>query len=122
MFGRSVALTAALFVFGFAARAQSPSQVHLVQAVVQGIRSDALGRALDADLRGLEGILVCRFDRSNRNLYLELSADSPLDEQALRDVVETHGGTLACFQRRPFGAEPFRLLDPRQCVQAPAVR
>ena len=103
-------------------QAQTPSQQHLVQAVVQGVRSDAIGRALEADVRVLEGVLHCRFDRNNRNLYLELAADSPLDEQVLRDAVETHGGALSCYQRRPFTAQVFRLLDPRRCGQEPVAR
>ncbi len=122
MFRRMIASFALLLAFVSSASAQAPSQVHLVQGVVHGIRSDALGQALDADLRALEGVLVCRFDRNNRNLYVEVGADSPMDEQSVRDVVETHGGTLTCYQRLPFGAQPFRLLDPRHCTQAPAVR
>ncbi len=122
MIRRSFAWLAMLVAFGSTVSAQMPSEVHLVQGVVQGIRSDALGRALDADLRVLEGVLVCRFDRNNRNLYVEVGADSPMDEQSVRDVVETHGGTLTCYQRLPFGAQPFRLLDPRSCTQAPALR
>jgi hypothetical protein len=122
MFRRSIACFIVLLALGATAFAQAPSEVHLVQGVVHGIRSDALGRALDADLRALEGVLVCRFDRNNRNLYVEVGADSPMDEQSVRDVVETHGGTLTCYQRLPFGAQPFRLLDPRLCTQAPAVR
>ena len=122
MFRRCIACFILLLAIVVSASAQAPSGVHLVQGVVQGIRSDALGRALDADLRALEGVLVCRFDRHNRNLYVEVGADSPMDEQSVRDVVETHGGTLTCYQRLPFGAQPFRLLDPRLCTQAPAVR
>ena len=58
MFPRMIASFALLLAFVSSASAQAPSQVHLVQGVVHGIRSDVLGRALDADLRALEGVLV----------------------------------------------------------------
>jgi hypothetical protein len=49
-------LVSLLIALGIAVRAPSPSHVYVVQAVVvQGIRSDALGRALDAELRAMEG-------------------------------------------------------------------
>lgn len=99
------------------ARSQQPGDLHLVQAVVDGLRSPRHAWQADSILRLQHGVVVSRTDHNTRNLMMHLQPGCSLQRAEVEALLLPLGMSLRCWRRAPITPERFEHLDPRTCGQ-----
>jgi hypothetical protein len=98
--------------------AQTPDEYHVVQAVVDSLRSPGQCAQIDLYLRAQPDVIVARMDYNTRNVMLQVHAFSAIDAAWLRDRFASLGLHMRCFLRRPLQSAVYKPLDPRTCIDA----
>lgn len=114
--------TGSLIVFATASIsrvvAQTPDEYHVVQAVVDSLRSPGQCAQIDLYLRAQPDVIVARMDYNTRNVMLQVPAYSAIDAAWLHDRFASLGLTVRCFRRQPLQSAVYKPLDPRTCIDA----
>ena len=102
------------------ARAQVPeAEYHVVQAVVDGLRSPGQCAQVDIYLRAQADVIVARTDYNTRNVMIQVPRFSGFTQQHLRDLFQSLGLEIRCYQRLPLNSSLYKPLDPRTCTEQP---
>lgn len=99
--------------------AQEP-EYHVVQAVVEGLRSPGQCAQVDIYLRAQADVIVARTDYNTRNVMIQVPHFSTFGEQHLRDLFQSLGLEIRCYRRLPLNSSLYKPLDPRDCTEMPA--
>lgn len=105
---------------GTGVSAQVPeAEYHLVQAVVEGLRSPGQCGQVDVYLRAQADVIVARTDYNTRNVTLQVPRFSEFTEAHLRELFQSLGLGIRCYRRIPLSSSLYAPLDPRTCTEAP---
>lgn len=100
--------------------AQVPeAEYHVVQAVVEGLRSPGQCGQVDVYLRAQADVIVARTDFNTRNVMIQVPRYSDLSEAHVRALFESLGLGIRCYRRLPLASSLYTPLDPRTCTEAP---
>ncbi len=102
-------------------RAQGPDpEYHVVQAVVEGLRSPGQCAQVDTYLRAQADVIVARTDYNTRNVMIQVPHFSSFTEEHLHDLFQSLGLEIRCYRRVPLNSSLYKPLDPRTCSETPA--
>lgn len=117
---KGAARSACLLLLGTAAplsHAQvTAAEYHVVQAVVDSLRSPGQCGQIDLYLRAQPDVIVARMDYNTRNVMLQVPALSTIDRQWLRDRFASLGLEIRCYRRFALQSALYQPLDPRTCT------
>ena len=94
-------------------------QYHMIQAVVNGLRSPDQCAQIDQYLRAQADVIVARTDYVTQNVMLQVPHFSAFTAQQLRDLFAGMGLEVRCYRRLPLTSAVYVPLDPATCTEVP---
>ncbi len=96
----------------------------IAQFVYSGLHSRDVYAEIRSTISELPAVKLIRLDQQNRNGYIEFNSEMTIEEDELRDILNSFSVNLHCFVIREKIQGEFSLLDPKTCgIQAlPAVK
>jgi hypothetical protein len=113
---RSACLVTALATAVMVRAQAGGTEYHIVQAVVDSLRSPGQCGQIDLYLRAQPDVIVARMDYNTRNVMLQVPAFSTIDRQWLRDRFASLGLEIRCYRRYSLQSALYQPLDPRTCT------